>query len=118
MLDDAESSNLELCDNLEGWYGMEGWRVIYLWLINIVVWQKPTQYCKAIILQLQINKLIKQEKTTKRSQETILHMDITRWSIPKSDWLCSLLLKMEKLSMVSKKKDQELTVAQIMKSLL
>jgi len=72
-----------------------GWKVggystgrgyIYIYLINIVVWQKPTQQCKAIILQLQINKLIKQEKkTTKRSQETILHMDITRWSIPKSD---------------------------------
>ena len=25
---------------------------IYLWLIHAVVWQKPTRYCKAIILQL------------------------------------------------------------------
>ena len=25
---------------------------VYLWLIHIVVWQKPIQYCKAIILQL------------------------------------------------------------------
>ena len=25
---------------------------LYLWLIHIVVRQKPTQYCKAIILQL------------------------------------------------------------------
>ena len=25
---------------------------VYLWLIHIIVWQKPTQYCKAIILQL------------------------------------------------------------------
>ena len=33
-----------------------------------------------------------------------LHMDITRWSIPKSDWLYSLQLKMEKLYMVSKNK--------------
>ena len=24
---------------------------VYLWLIHAVVWQKPTQYCKAIILQ-------------------------------------------------------------------
>ena len=23
----------------------------YLWLIHVDVWQKPTQYCKAIILQ-------------------------------------------------------------------
>ena len=37
-----------------------GWEVrevedigmVYLWLIHIEVWQKPTQYCKAIILQL------------------------------------------------------------------
>ena len=29
---------------------------IYLWLIHVTIWQKPTQYCKAIILQLKINK--------------------------------------------------------------
>ena len=28
---------------------------VCLWLIHIVVWQKPTQHCKAIILQLKIN---------------------------------------------------------------
>ena len=31
------------------------------------------------------------------TQETTQHVDITRWSIPKSDWLYSLQLKMEKL---------------------
>ena len=31
------------------------------------------------------------------TQETTLHMDITKWSIPKSNWLHSLLLKMKKL---------------------
>ena len=48
----------ELCDNLEGWeevgvgrrFRREGTHV-YLWLIHVVVWQKPTQYCKAIFLQ-------------------------------------------------------------------
>ena len=30
---------------------------MYLWLIHVDVWQEPTQYCKAIILQLK-NKLI------------------------------------------------------------
>ena len=29
---------------------------VCLWLIHVVVWQKPTQFCKAIILQLRINK--------------------------------------------------------------
>ena len=50
-----------LCD-LEGW---DGWEVggrfkregtyVYIWLIHIDVWQKPTQHCKAIIFQLKIN---------------------------------------------------------------
>ena len=37
-------------------------------------------------------------------QEMTLHMDITGWSIPKSDWLYSLQPKMEKLYTVSKNK--------------
>ena len=28
---------------------------VYLWLIHVDVWQKPTEYCKEIILQLKIN---------------------------------------------------------------
>ena len=32
---------------------------VYLWLIHVNVWQKPTPYCKAIILQLKINKFLK-----------------------------------------------------------
>ena len=54
-----------LCDNLEGWDGGGGWRevqeggtYIYLWL-NHDIWQKQTQYCKAILLQLKRNKLKK-----------------------------------------------------------
>ena len=50
-----------LCDNLEGWDRVEGGmevqegRDMYnLWLIHVDVWQKPTQHCKAIILQLKI----------------------------------------------------------------
>ena len=39
-----------------------------------------------------------------KTQETTLHMDITRWSTPKSDWLYSLQPKMEKLYTVSKNK--------------
>ena len=38
------------------------------------------------------------------TQEKTLHMYITRWSTPKSDWLYSLHPKMEKLYTVSKKK--------------
>ena len=35
---------------------------VYLWLIHVDVWQKPTQYCKASILQLKINKLREEKK--------------------------------------------------------
>ena len=38
--------------NREGTY-------IYLWLIHADVWRKPTQYCKAIILQSKISKFLK-----------------------------------------------------------
>ena len=38
------------------------------------------------------------------TQEKTLHMDITRWSTPKSDWLYSLQPKMETLYTVNKNK--------------
>ena len=45
-------------------------------------------------------------------------MDIIRWLIPKSDWLFFAAKYGEILYSQQKKKDQELTVAQIMNSLL
>ena len=36
-----------------------------LWLIHVDVWQKPTQYCKAILLQLKANKFLKIKYFTK-----------------------------------------------------
>ena len=47
---------------------------IYLWLIHADVWQKPAQYCKAIIFQFKINKKIfNKEKNTggKRDRKKI-----------------------------------------------
>ena len=32
---------------------------VYLWLIHVDIWQKPTQYYEASILQLKLNKLKK-----------------------------------------------------------
>ena len=34
---------------------------VYLWLTHADIWQKATQYCAAIILQLQIHKFKKKE---------------------------------------------------------
>ena len=39
-----------------------------------------------------------------KTQEKTLHIDITRWSTPKSDWFYSLQPKMEKLFTVNKNK--------------
>jgi len=46
---------------LGGRFKREGTNV-FLWLINVDVWQKPTQYYKAIIFQLKINKFLKKKK--------------------------------------------------------
>ena len=35
---------------------------VNLWLIHVDIWQKSTQYCKAIILQLKIKTFLKRGK--------------------------------------------------------
>ena len=52
------------------------------------------------------------------TQEKTLHMDITRWSMPEADWLYCLQPKDGEDVYSQQKQDQELTVAQIMNSLL
>ena len=44
-----------------GRFKKEGTRV-YLWLLHADVWRKPTQYCKAIILQLKTKQFKKKER--------------------------------------------------------
>ena len=60
MLDSTRSPAWPSCDDPEEWNErrtQEGGNMyIYLWLISIVVQQKPTQHCKAIICQLKILK--------------------------------------------------------------
>ena len=60
----SSTSNKKLvpCDNLEASGGEEDGRedqerrdILYLWLLHADTWQKPTQYWKAIILQLRLN---------------------------------------------------------------
>ena len=68
--------------------------------------QRLTEFCQENSLVI-ANTLFQQHRR-------ILHMDITRQSILKSDRLYYFQPKMEKLYTVIKKKDQELTVAQIM----
>ena len=42
---------------------------MYLWLIHVDVWQKPTQYCKVIIFQLK--KKSKKKNATSVKKENI-----------------------------------------------
>ena len=35
-----------------GWGVQDGVLHVHLWLIHVDVWQKPPQYCKLIIIQL------------------------------------------------------------------
>ena len=68
----SQNREMVLCNNQEGWEGegggwevQEGGTYVYQWLIHVDVWQKPTQYCKPIILQLKISfKKHKQQGST------------------------------------------------------
>ena len=57
--------------------------------------QRLTEFCQENTLVIANTLFQQQEKT--------LHMDFTRWSILKSDWLYSLQSKMEKLCTVGKR---------------
>ena len=50
---------------------------VYLWLVHADVWQKPTQHCKAIILQLNRTKL-KQTKNTARESRRRLRRELLK----------------------------------------
>ena len=72
---------------------------------NRQIWPWSTKWSRA-----KANRVLPRERTghskhpLPTTQEKTLHMDITRWSILRSDWLYSLQLKMEKLYTVSKNK--------------
>ena len=51
---------------VEGRFKKEG-TYVYLWLIHVDVWQKPTQYCKAVILP---------------EKEMATHSSVLAWRIP------------------------------------
>ena len=69
MLYDAGSSNLVLCDNLEGRDGVRGEREVQeeggigiLWLIHVDVWQKLTPYYHYLPMK---TKFLKKERNRK-----------------------------------------------------
>ena len=70
---------------------------------NRQIWSWSTEWSRA-----KANRVLPRERTgyskhlLPKTQEKTLHMDITRWSTPKSDWLHSLQPTVEKLYIVSK----------------
>ena len=70
---------------------------------NRQIWPWSTEWSRA-----KANRFLPREHTghskhpLPTTQEKILHMDITRWSIPKSDWLYSLQPKKEKCHTIRK----------------
>ena len=72
---------------------------------NRHIWPWSTKWSRA-----KANRVLPRERTGHSkhplpiTQEKTLHMDTTRWSTPKSDWLYSLQPKMDKLYTVNKNK--------------
>ena len=74
---------------------------------NRQVWPWSTKWSRAKADRIMPREHTGHSKhTLSTTQEKTLHMDITRWSTLKSDWLYSLQSKMEKLYTVSKNKTQ------------
>ena len=84
---------------------------------NRHIWPWSTKWSRAKANRVLLRNTHHSKHPLPIPQEKTLHMDITRWSISKSDWLYSLQLKM-RISIESAKTKQELIVAQIMNSLL
>ena len=72
---------------------------------NRQIWPWSTKWGRS-----KANRVLPRERTghsnhpLPTAQDKTLHMNITRWSIPKTDWLYSLQPKTEKLYTVSKNK--------------
>ena len=79
-----------------GWEMGEGFRrertYVYLWLIHVDVWQKPTQCCKAIVLQS------KKKEEGERERKKRMHILNKKKEVPiplilKSKRLCRYGIK-------------------------
>ena len=70
---------------------------------NRQIWPWTTEWSRAKASRVLPRKRTGHSKHPRpTTQEKTPHVDITRWSIPKSDWLYSLQRKMEKLYTINK----------------
>ena len=71
---------------------------------NRQIWPWNTEWSRGRLIEFCQENALVIANTLFQQHEKTLHMDITRWSKLKSDWLYSLQPKMEKLYIVSKNK--------------
>ena len=71
---------------------------------NRQIWPWSTEWSRERLIEFCQENALVIASTLFTKQEKTLHMDITRWSTPKLDWLYYLQPKMEKLYTVSKNK--------------
>ena len=69
---------------------------VYLWLIHVDVWQKPSQYFKLIILQL--NYLILKKKIGWRNINSLRYEDYTTLMAESEEELKNLLVRVKEES--------------------
>ena len=67
-----------------GMFRREG-TYVYLWIIHVVVWQKPTQHYKAIILQSKIQTFFKKVRQSLSARGLIIWTEQTP-SLPSGGW--------------------------------
>ena len=86
---------------------------------NRQVWPWDIQQRQGKVSQSSVEKHVCHSKhLLPTTQEMTLHLDITRWSIQKINWLYYLQSKMEMIYIVSKNKTWSEPVVQIMRSWL
>ena len=71
---------------------------------NRQVWSWSTNESGLRLTVLPREHTVNNKHSHPTTQESTIHMDITRWSIPKSDWLYYLQPKIEKIHTISKNK--------------
>ena len=92
--------------------------ILFMWFSREEYWSGlpfPSPSWRRVMPE---NALVRGKHPLPTTQEKTLHMDISRWSIPKSDWLWLFAAKYGEALYSQQKQDRKLTVVQIMNPLL
>ena len=85
---------------------------VYLWLIHVHEWQKPTQHCKASILQLKINTFIYKKNNGSWEFSEVLEESVQeKWSLENGSQLGLRRQRAKEVSRQGKRSGAVLTSA-------